>query len=227
MNRPALSIILPFYNRNSFLREAIVSIINQDFKDIEIIAVDDGSTDGSAEIIAEFSQNNIHLIVQENRGAASARNAGIHAASGKFITFLDSDDIWTPNKLSAQLKAFNHLSDKTMHFGHIQEFISPEFIESKDSFKARHMPGYSLITLFMLRTEFLRIGEFDVSYKLAEFVEWFQRAKNMGYSTQLAADIYAFRRIHQGNVGRKISSNAFQYLHALKSSLDQRRKLGE
>ena len=225
MTIPEISVIIPFYNRKEYIREALESILCQDFRDIEIIAVDDGSVDGSAQIFKEFGQFPIHLISQENQGAASARNAGVQAAKGRFITFLDSDDVWDANKLSAQLTDFYHAGDSKLCFGHIQEFISPEFSQYQNNFQQRLIPGYSFITLLMLREAFFSIGELNASFQSAEFIEWFERAKHQGFSAYMSDSVYAYRRIHQGNIGRSKGSNAKQYLQAIKSSLDQRRLL--
>lgn len=223
MNIPEISVIVPFYNREGYIQEALESILCQDFEDFEVIAIDDGSTDRSAQIVKEFTQIPINLISQENQGAAAARNAGVRAARGRFITFLDSDDLWVPNKLSAQLADFHNAARSELCFGHIQEFISPDFLEQKNHFQQRLIPGYSFITIFMLREDFLQIGELNPSFQLAEFIEWFERAKHQGFSTYMSDSVYAYRRIHQDNIGRAKSSNAKQYLKAIKSSLDHRR----
>lgn len=222
---PVISIILPFFNRIRYLQDSIESIFYQDFKDFEIIAVDDGSTDGSAQLVKKLNKIPIRLISQKNQGASCARNVGVRAASGRFLTFLDSDDIWVPNKLSAQLVDIHNNSNDTLCFGHIQEFISPELLGSKNKIQTRLLPGLSLSTLFMLREDFLRIGELNPAFKLAEFIEWFERSKHKGFSTYVSNSIYAYRRIHQGNIGKVKSSNAKQYLQAIKSSLDLRRLL--
>lgn len=222
MKIPEISVIIPFYNREGYLQEALESISCQDFRDFEVIAVDDGSKDESAQIVNEFNHIPIKLISQKNQGAASARNAGIHIARGRFVTFLDSDDIWVPHKLSAQLADFHNAGDK-LCFGHIQEFISPDFLDHQKQFQTRLIPGFSFITLLMLREDFLQVGELDPSFQLAEFIEWFERSKHKGFSAYMSNSIYAYRRIHHGNIGRGKSSNAKQYLKAIKSSLDQRR----
>jgi glycosyltransferase involved in cell wall biosynthesis len=219
---PEISVIIPFYNRVNYIQRALESVFCQDFKNFEIIAIDDGSTDRSAQIVKEFNHIPINLISQENLGAASARNAGIRAARGRFITFLDSDDIWVPNKLSSQLADFHNAGSK-LCFGHIQEFISPDFLDHQNYFQTRLIPGYSFITLLMLREDFLQIGELNPLFQLAEFIEWFERSKYKGFSAYMSKSVYAYRRIHQGNIGRAKSSNAKQYLQAIKSSLDQRR----
>lgn len=219
---PEISVIVPFYNREKYLEESLQSISSQDFRDFEVIAVDDGSTDQSIQIVNKLNDIPIKLISQKNLGAASARNAGIQEAKGRFITFLDSDDIWVPHKLSSQLADFYNSGDK-LCFGHIQEFISPDFLDHQKQFQTRLIPGFSFITLLMLREDFLQVGKLDPSFQLAEFIEWFERSKHKGFSAYMSNSIYAYRRIHQGNIGRGKSSGAKQYLKAIKSSLDHRR----
>jgi glycosyltransferase involved in cell wall biosynthesis/SAM-dependent methyltransferase len=97
-----VSIIIPTYNRNHFLCEAINSVLNQTFKDYEIIVVDDGSTDNTREVLERYGSR-IQYIYQKNSGRAQARNAGIRMAKAEYIAFLDDDDIWLPNKLEKQI----------------------------------------------------------------------------------------------------------------------------
>jgi len=99
---PLVSIILPVYNGAKYLREAIESALAQTYHSIELIAVDDGSTDTSAEILTSY-QGKIRYFRQENRGAAAARNRGIREARGQYLAFLDADDIWSSQKLRRQV----------------------------------------------------------------------------------------------------------------------------
>jgi len=101
-----VSIIIPTYNRAAMLKEAIDSVLAQDFQDFELIVVDDGSTDQTLEIINAYRED-ITILRQPNQGVSSARNAGIKAASGSLVAFLDSDDLWLPQKLSRQVGFFN------------------------------------------------------------------------------------------------------------------------
>jgi len=98
---PAVSVIIPTFNRRKFVREAIDSVLAQDFDDFELIVVDDGSTDGTAEALADYG-NRIRLIRQSNRGVSAARNTGIRASEAPLIALLDSDDLWRAGKLTAQ-----------------------------------------------------------------------------------------------------------------------------
>jgi GT2 family glycosyltransferase len=101
-----VSIIIPTYNRGRMIREAVESVLNQEFKEgFELIVVDDGSDDNTGDILRGY-EDRITVIRQENKGVSAARNRGIASASGELIAFLDSDDLWLPGKLSCQTDFF-------------------------------------------------------------------------------------------------------------------------
>ena len=104
--KPEVSVIIPTYNRGWVLREAVDSVLAQDFKDFELIVVDDGSTDNTREILESYDHDLI-VLRQSNRGVSAARNRGIAAGRGRLVAFLDSDDLWLPRKLSSQVDFFN------------------------------------------------------------------------------------------------------------------------
>ena len=99
---PTISVIIPTYNRANYITKAINSVLSQSYKDYEIIVVDDGSTDNTCQIIKNYNTK-ITYIFQENKGPSAARNLGILHANGKYISFLDSDDIWKKHKLRVQI----------------------------------------------------------------------------------------------------------------------------
>jgi len=103
---PKVSVIIPAYNRCQMLKQAVDSVLSQDFTDFELIVSDDGSADNTQEMLRSYG-NRIIVIRQENKGVSAARNRGIVSASGDLIAFLDSDDLWMPKKLSEQAAFFN------------------------------------------------------------------------------------------------------------------------
>jgi len=104
-----VSVIIPTYNREAFLKRAIKSVLGQTFQDFELIIVDDGSTDKTKELVDSFDNDKIKYIYQENSGgAARPKNTGIKIAQGEYIAILDSDDEWLPRKLEKQLKFFEN-----------------------------------------------------------------------------------------------------------------------
>lgn len=114
-NKPAVSVIIPTYNRAHLIGRAIQSVLDQTYQDFEIIVVDDGSTDNTEEVVTDFNDERLRYIrLEENSGTSAApRNTGIKVARGKYIAFQDSDDEWLPEKLEKQMRVF--------------EIASPEF----------------------------------------------------------------------------------------------------
>lgn len=100
---PQVSVIIPTYNRGHYIEESIRSVLTQSYADIEVIVVDDGSTDDTEKIIDAIVDSRLHYIRQENRGRSNARNHALSIAVGKYITFLDSDDVYLPNKIELQV----------------------------------------------------------------------------------------------------------------------------
>ena len=107
MKSPMVSIVVPLYNKEKYILQCLLSIANQDFKDWECIIVDDGSTDESIFLVKKFilqTPGNWKVLSKQNGGPSSARNYGIRNSIGQFVAFIDSDDVWLPNKLSRQLE---------------------------------------------------------------------------------------------------------------------------
>ena len=106
---PAISVIIPIYNGEKTIKQTIESVLNQTFADFELIAIDDGSQDGTLDIVSQIQDSRIKVFSYPNAGVNVSRNRGFKHASGEFISFLDDDDLWTPDKLEAQYKALqNH-----------------------------------------------------------------------------------------------------------------------
>lgn len=108
---PLVSVILPTYNCANFLTDSITSVLSQTYSSYEIIVVDDGSTDNTKEVLNPFMQRIKYICHHQNKGAPGARNTGIQSAQGKYIAFLDADDIWLPEKLHISIEYFNKYPD--------------------------------------------------------------------------------------------------------------------
>jgi len=105
---PTVSVVIAAYNMAQYVQQAVRSVLAQTYGDLEVIVVDDGSTDGTAEVIEAFAADDkVRLVRQQNQGQPKAKNAGIRAARGEFIAFCDADDLWDPRKLELQLPAFD------------------------------------------------------------------------------------------------------------------------
>ena len=174
--KPQVSVIIPTYNRGWILKEAIDSVLAQDYKDLELIVVDDGSTDNTFEILASYG-NDIKVLFQENKGVSAARNRGITEASGQLIAFLDSDDFWLPRKLSTQVDFFNQMPDALIC--QTEEIWVRNGIRVNP--KKRHKKPSGMIfepslelclvspsAVMIRRSLFDRVGEFDITLPACE-----------------------------------------------------------
>ncbi|MEO0030816.1 MAG: putative glycosyltransferase EpsE [Pseudomonadota bacterium] len=126
---PRVSVICTFLNRESFLGEAVDSVLAQDFADWELLLVDDGSRDGSSALAADHARRDsrIRVLSHEghiNRGISASRNLGLAQARGQFIAFIDSDDVWLPGKLSGQVALFDAMPDIDMVCGRVNYWSS-------------------------------------------------------------------------------------------------------
>ena len=118
MSHPLVSVVIPTYNRAAYIKRAVSSVQNQTFRDLEIIVVDDGSKDNTAEVVAALAtlDPRVRFVTHTiNKGAQAARNTGAQAAMGKWIAFQDSDDEWLPNSLDLRLTEAEHRNVKVVH----------------------------------------------------------------------------------------------------------------
>jgi len=224
--RPLISVIIPVYNGEAFLAEAIQSVLNQNYYPIEIIIVDDGSTDSTAKIVASFDKL-VNYTCQENAGVASARNKGVRLAKGEFIAFIDADDIWPPYKIESQFRPFSENPELEIVQGLIQRFLSsgakppPHFIKSRDEQTALTLHlGAGLIK----KSVFDKIGLFDETMKLSEDIDWFLRAIEYGIRISVIEEAVYLYRIHQSNMTHEVNKTNMYLLKAFKKSLDRRRQ---
>lgn len=116
-NQILVTVIIPFYNAEKYLQEAILSVRNQTYPFIELIMIDDGSTDGSFEIAKSYENEYVILLQQANNGACVARNKGLAKAKGEFVKFLDADDFLYPEAIEKQIKQISDLEDNEIPFG--------------------------------------------------------------------------------------------------------------
>ena len=221
-----ISVIIPAYNAADYLAEAIQSIRAQEGIATEIIISDDGSTDGTAQVAAQHCPEARYLS-QPNGGPASALNAGVRESTGDYLAFLSADDVWVPQKLQWQLDAWSQHSDCEMLFGHMQHFHSPELTEvqrTKLHCPPEPMPAMSAGTLLISREHFLQVGSFDPQWRVGEFMEWYGRAKDMGFKSFILPQVLSMRRVHGSNhtvVAPKVPQS---YAAMLKATLDRRRR---
>jgi glycosyltransferase involved in cell wall biosynthesis len=225
-NTNRISVIIPVYNGERYLAEAIESVLAQTQPPHEIIVIDDGSTDGSAKIVERFLPA-VQYHWQPNAGPGSARNCGVSLAHGAFLAFLDADDLWTEDKLDYQLAALSNDPTLDLVFGHVQQFYSPELDEqAKQRIRIPReiVPGIHCGAMLIRDSAFRRVGAFRTDLHLADFVDWHARAMEIGLKSLMLPDIVMKRRTHQTNLGIRRQESRGEYARVLKAALDRRRK---
>jgi glycosyltransferase involved in cell wall biosynthesis len=225
MERKLVSVIIPVYNCGLYLAEAIESVLEQTYRRWEIIVVDDGSTDNSAQVAKRFS-GLAQYVYQDHLGAGAARNKGVGLAAGEFIAFLDADDIWSKDKLSLQMEAFNTDPSLDMVQGYIRQFYSPELgVKVKMDPDKEVLQGTIPSALMVRRNSFLRAGLFATGRKVGEVLDWYTKAMGAGLKSSMLPQIVAQRRIHTTNVGIRLRDFRGDYISVLKEHLDRQRKI--
>lgn len=226
MSKQSISVIIPVYNTEKYLGKAIESVLQQEEKPLEIIIVDDGSTDRSVSVAQQFGDK-IKLLKQEiNKGCGAARNRGVKQANGDYLAFLDADDLWTKEKLKDQLSYLENNPGIDMIFGNVQQFISPELSdENKNKLRdeLKTMPGYVAGAMLIRKESFLKVGWFNEKLELGEYIDWFSRAKDMGLKFHLSDDIVLKRRIHTSNIGISKRQHLKDYTTVLREALARKR----
>lgn len=216
-----VSVIIPVHNGARYLTEAIDSALRQTQPPDEIIVVDDGSTDQSSRVALDYGDQ-VRLVRQGNRGPADARNRGVLEAQGKVVAFLDSDDIWLPNKLAVQLNA---LTKSDLVFGMVEKFYSddcPPELRHDETDPRPLQPGYLPSAFMCSAATFHQVGLLDDRLARGEFIDWIARARALGLSETMLPDLLVFRRIHANNLTRS-SATPQDYLQVIRQRLQQRK----
>lgn len=149
-----ISVIIPTYNRAKTIKKSLLSVLNQTVRDIEVIVVDDGSTDNTKKIISLLGDKRVHYIYQENKGACAARNNGLMHANGEYVAFHDSDDEWKLNKLEKQLKIIEEndvdvvICKMNQYKGNKIEYLTPKRIKEGVLFPVVDLFGIGTQTIF-------------------------------------------------------------------------------
>ncbi len=222
----SISVIVPLYNAENYIVEALKSILTQTLKPLEIIVINDGSTDKSLASLESFG-NKIKIIDQENKGAGAARNEGIKIAQGSYLAFLDADDLWIDNKLEQQINYLKNHPETEIVSGFVEQFISPE-LSAEDSNKLnpllQNMPGYLPGAILIKKTDFLKVGYFNEQLQLGEFIDWHSRAIDLGLSHHVLPTKLLKRRIHNNNMGIYKKEHVKDYIKVLRESLHRKRQ---
>jgi len=233
-----VSMIMPVYNREIYLEEAISSVLNQSYSNFELIIVDDGSTDNSLSIAREFAKNDRRVTVvalEENQGFAIARNEGLKRAKGEFITQFDSDDVMLPNAIKSRVEFLRSNLDIDLVFGKIHLFIDKDGkqIESKYSKYIRDVEDFyeivknhdfyekirkselgicgADVTSMFRRDVLFREGFYEESIDLGADSEFFARILK-GTSISFLNEPLLLHRLHDTNISKRIDNSTGEWI---------------
>jgi glycosyltransferase involved in cell wall biosynthesis len=231
---PLVSVVVPAFNAERFLGEAIESVLVQTYAPVETIVVDDGSADRTAAIAGSYA--GVSVIVQENRGPSAARNRGFAAARGELIAFHDSDDVMTPDKLEVQA---GHLIDNPsigcvlaeqkllvepgaelpfwVKGSKVPTLMPPRPPELADE------PMVHPMTMVVRRTAFERVGDFDESMRAAEDFDWMLRASEEGVEIARLPDVLLRRRVHPDSLTQDAAAARAGLFRAFKGRIERSR----
>jgi glycosyltransferase involved in cell wall biosynthesis len=234
VSRPLASVVIPAYNSARFLSEALASVSAQTYAPVETIVVDDGSSDGTAEVARAHPE--VTLIEQENSGPAAARNRGFAASRGEFIAFHDSDDLMTPDKLAIQV---GHLLENPevgcvvaeqeliveegaelpfwVEGSKVETVMPPRPPELEDE------PLVHPMSMVVRRETFEQVGNFDESMRAAEDFDWMLRACEEEIEIARLSDVLLRRRVHPGSLTQNAAASRAGMFRAFKARIERHR----
>jgi Glycosyl transferase family 2 len=207
--RRPLSVVIPTYNRADLVGEAIDSVLKQDWPELELIVVDDGSTDETPAVLAGYGDR-VHVVRQENAGESAARNTGIRAATHDLVALLDSDDYWLPGKLQRQMQLFDEDPALDITFTAYtrigdapqRDIVLDHWDGTEEDTLDQLLLGCRINTSTAIgrRSAFIDIGLYDTSLRCAQDYDLWLRVAVRGYRTAYVPEPLAIYRIHGGAV---------------------------
>lgn len=218
---PTVSVVIPTFNRATFVSEAVASVLKQSYQKFELIVIDDGSTDSTAEIVNSFKDQRLIFIKQENRGRSAARNRAIALSRGTFITFLDSDDVYLVDKLERQVHFMESHPDIAMTYTSAlcmneSGDLFPEKYEATVCRRSRediafYLPSTITLPTVMVRREvFDSVGGFDESMSRFEDTDMWRRISRC-HRIEAIQEYTCKLRTHRDNC---LSSQDPDYIHS-------------
>ena len=219
---PLVSVIVPVYNGARFIAEAVQSIAAQGYASLEIIVVDDGSTDETAEIVARLGRD-VRYVFQDNAGPGAARNRGVRDASGELIAFLDADDLWAPGSLRFLLNGLLRDPEIDVVHGYARLFKDGESDGGMDFLNPDEVFPYYIGAGLYRRRAFEKAGLFEDRLRYSEDTEWYWRAAELGLRVDRLQGITLMVRRHENNMTKGKTVADLQMLRVFKLMLDRRR----
>lgn len=222
-----ISCIVPVWNGERYLAEALDSVLAQTRPPDEIVVVDDGSTDGSADIVRGYGAR-MRYVFQSNAGSAAARNRGVEEARGDLLCFLDQDDLWVRHKLEWQLRYFATRPATDVCAGQVELFwvaeLAGEGRRYREHARGHRVPGYTAPAMLARRSAFDRVGRFNPGLTFADATDWFLRAIDLGLDIAVLPEVVLHHRMHRLNLTRQRDASKREFVRIVKTTLDRRRR---
>jgi glycosyltransferase involved in cell wall biosynthesis len=222
---PTISVLIPCFNAERYIGEALESALVQSHAPFEIIVVDDGSTDGSVEIVRRFGAR-VKCYSQPNGGISVARNAGLSRARGEWIAYLDADDLWPSESLDVRAASLAADISTGLVSGLVEQFASPE-LSAEEKGRLAVPPGKMrgrLASAMLVRREvFARVGGFDPTIRLGETIDWVAKVDAAGVRSLEIEEVVLHRRVHTTNSTQNGDDLKADYLRVLRAAIERRR----
>ncbi|NJR15065.1 MAG: glycosyltransferase [Calothrix sp. CSU_2_0] len=242
LSSPKISVIIPTYNRSHLIKDAIESVLNQTYQDFELIIIDDGSTDNTKEVLAEYGER-LQYIYQENQGRSAARNHGLNLAKGEYIAFLDSDDVWFPDKLARQVPILKSAPDNVV-LVHGYKCIVDKNLQAIPGWELKLRNLYTLAergeenyenylysnciftsTILVRKAAIMEVDGYDTSIKSMEDLDFYLRLLLHGYNFYFVSEPPLIKYRWHGYNTDELSSDR-SYLQVYEKHLNECLKLG-
>jgi glycosyltransferase involved in cell wall biosynthesis len=226
MSKPLISVAMPVFDGARHLAEAIEGVLSQTYRPLELIVVDDGSTDDSAGIARRCSPP-VRLLTQGHEGCGSARNQGARAAQGAYLAFCDADDRLPSDRLDRQFALLTSTPRVDAVFGEIEEFVSPGLDERATSVlrapRARRSVRM-MITMLLRSDSFWRVGPFATDLGRGLDLDWLARADDRGLRMGRCDGVVTHRRLHDESTGFRRRGDEDDYVRAARLAIARRRQ---
>ena len=215
--RPLVSVVVAAYDCERYIAATLDSALAQDHEPIEVIVVDDGSTDSTAAIVEHYG---VRLIRRPNGGQGAAKNTGVAAARGELVAFLDHDDLWAPHKIGRQVEALAEAPGAAGVVARLEVLLEPGIPHPEWLPRSREYPWFPPSAWLVRREALDAVGPFDEESNVPDF-DWMLRARDLGHSFAVVPEVLGRYRIHGRNASYRRDAVSQDGFAALRRSLDR------